>query len=402
MVFWVSVPQAAWSVDQAVETAIRIDPGVAAARKERDAAQAGRRGARALTNPSVLASPALGPINGTTEEFLFTQPLELNGARSARVRGAEATVQLAQLRWESAVRDVVVAVRSAMVELWRERSLRDLAQDDLAAADAMDRLVRTQVDLGSRPGVDTARSGLEKVRATQRLALATGRLKAAQVRLASLLGQPFDGALPPMPEPSPIAKLPDLTQALRLAILARVDVRLAEADQRLARSGLDAVRADGRLDIAPQWRAQQLFSRQPRANDMGFSVAIRVPLIDWGGQRSRLASERASVAAAEDRVSAVRLAVSAEVVAAHARLEAALAVFDAVEPARREADRLLESVQKGFEEGAMALPMVLEARKARRETLVEAVEARAEAVLARIAWERTVGVGTVSEKGVQL
>jgi len=393
LIAWVATADpSVLSVEQAVAMAVRSDPSVAAARKEWDAARWERRGARSLENPSILASPAIGSINGTTEELLVTQPLGVNGTRVARARSADAHVSQARWRWETAVRALAVSVRVAMVDVWRERSLRAWAREDLDGAESMERLVRTQVELGSRPGVETARAALERVRAAQRLASSEGRMRAAEARLSSLLGLPMGAPVPVVDAPPFPTVLPELARGIGDAD-RRAELGFARSQRDGVRFDLDGVRAEGRPDVAPQFRAQQIFTRAPRSNDYGFSVAIRLPLLDWGGQRARVAQGRASVGAADHRVDAVRREIAAEVTASHARLEAASRVWADVETALAESERLMVSVTKGFEEGAVALPAVIDARRARRETRIEAVEARAEIALASIAWDRATASG---------
>jgi len=334
LIAWVATADpSVLSVEQAVAMAVRLDPSVAAARKEWDAARWERRGARSLENPSILASPAIGSINGTTEELLVTQPLGANGTRVARARSADAHVSQARWRWETAVRALAASVRVAMVDVWRERTLRAWAREDLDGAESMERLVRTQVELGSRPGVETARAALERVRAAQRLASSEGRMRAAEARLSSLLGLPMGTPVPVVDAPPVPTVLPELARGI------------GDADRRA------------------------------------------------GGQRARVAQGRASVGAADHRVDAVRREIAAEVTASHARLEAASRVWGDVETALAESERLMVSVTKGFEEGAVALPAVIDARRARRETRIEAVEARAEFALASIAWDRATASG---------
>lgn len=387
-VFAVPAWQAPFTIDRAVETALRNHPRVAAARKDRDAAALGSRSAAALSNPHLLLSPAIGSINGTTEELLLTQPLEINGGRTARRRAASARETEAAHRLEGEIRSVVAEVKLAYVALWRERMLRELAvagRDDVAEIDA---LTRRQVELGSRAGVDATRSGLERVRAEQRVALAEGRLRAARTALAVAMGlDPLaDTGIPAAP-PDPV-ELPDLAVALALAQRARADVAAETALVEAARAENAAVRAEGLPDLAPQFRSQQVLTRRPTSRDYGFSVAIQWPVLDWGGRRARLAQGKAAIAAQEDRLTALRRTVSGEVAGAHARLAAAKAVLEGYGEAATGADRLLEAVRIGYREGSVPLPAVLDAQRVHRETMVERIEARAEAATAWIEFER--------------
>ena len=381
------VEQAPLTIDMAVESALRRHPALSAARKDRDAAVLGSRSAAALANPHLLLSPAIGSINGTTEELLLTQPLELNGSRTARRKLATARSTEAVRRLEAEARGVVALVKGKYIDLWRERMLLALAEasrDDLAAIDTA---TRRQVELGGRAGVDATRSGLERVRAEQRVVLARGRVKSAEAALSVAMG--LDATTQPGPLESPAVPTQglDLESALAGALAARGDLAAETALVDALRFENALVRTEGLPDLAPQFRSQQVLTRKPTTRDYGFSVAIQWPVLDWGGRRARLAQGDAQVAAQRDRVDALRRTVAEEVASAHARWVAAQAVLAGTEEAAAGADRLLEAVRIGHREGSLPLPTVLDAQRAHRETLAERIEAKSEAMAAWIALE---------------
>lgn len=88
------------SVEEAVRQAVQQNPRLVAAAQSIAASEAGLRSARSLANPTFFVSPSVPNTNGATEELLFTQPLELNGTRSARtgIARAQLTRALSTLR----------------------------------------------------------------------------------------------------------------------------------------------------------------------------------------------------------------------------------------------------------------------------------------------------------------
>ncbi len=376
------------TVDSAVQAALLHNPRVLAAKKEALAARLGIRSARALANPEFLVSPALGAINGTTEELLLTQPLEINGARAARTKQATAQAQGVSAHATAEVREVVALVRTAYVQLWRERQLLSVAKDSLENATTLDRIAQKQVELGSRPGIDLAQTGLEVARAGQQVTLAEGRVKSAEAALSTLLGLKPDAMVSVLELPRTKIELASLELATTQALAARTEITIEAATLESLRQDGALARAEGKPDIAPQLRAQQLVTRRATSKDYGFSVAIRLPLIDWGNRKSRIQQSEAAALAQSDRIEAARQQVRQEVAQAYARQSAAQSVLTSFGPALEQARKLLAASKVGFEEGKTALLSVLEAQRSYRATLADYAQAQADASLAQIEIER--------------
>lgn len=376
------------TIDQAVQLALRQNPRITAAKKEASAAQRGIRAAQALASPELTASPALGPLNGTTEELLLTQPLEINGSRAARTRQARAQAQGVSARTLAETREVVAEVKGAYVQLWRERELLAVARDSRENAAVLDRLAHKQVELGSRPGIDLVQTGLEVTRAQQQVTLAEGRVQSAEARLNASLGQKPEAPVATLDLPLNKIERASRETATTQALAARTEIAAEAAQFEALRQEGARVRAEGRPDIAPQFRAQQLFRRRPSSQDYGFSLALRLPLWDWGGRRGRLQQSEAATQAQADRIEAARQQVRQEVAQAYVRQSVAQKVLESFGAALEQAKTLLGASRVGFEEGKTALLSVLEAQRVYRAMWADYAQARADAVLAQIEIER--------------
>jgi cobalt-zinc-cadmium efflux system outer membrane protein len=154
------------SIDDAVRLAIRQNPRVSAAAREVVAARAGVRSARALANPDLVFTPAITP-GGSDEELLLSQPLELNGTRSARTGIASAQLRQAQAEATVELRSLVFDTKTAYQDLARARERQALALEVLQIAEEFDRITRRQVEIGTRPGIDQTQTEIEVVRARQ-------------------------------------------------------------------------------------------------------------------------------------------------------------------------------------------------------------------------------------------
>ena len=391
IVFVQDAPVPTLTLDAAVQSALSRHLRLAAARKEVEASKLSARSARARANPDILFSPALDQFNGTTEELLITQPLEINGTRAARTRGAMAQVKVAEASLSIDRREIAAGVKTAYVALWRERELQALAKSLSETAVTVNGLAQKQVELGSRPGIDLAQTGLEVTRVRQQETLALSRVKQAEAALSVAMGLPAEAQVPALELPVVKMELPTAEIAISGALAMRSEVTGETARRDALQQETALARAHGKPDIAPQFRSQYITFQTPKRSDYGFSVAIRLPMIDWGARKNKIQQFEAAALAQEDRIEQARQEIRREVVQALARLQGATAVLTSFAEALPQAEKLLKASQIGFEEGKTSVLAVLEAQRTYRATLTEYAEARAELSLAQTELDRAMG-----------
>jgi len=381
------------TAEQAVTTAIQNNLRLSATVREIDAAQRGVRSARALTNPEFLFSPGVTSINGTDEELLMQQPLELNGTRAARTGAAEA--RLRQSRAEALVelRNLIFATRSAYYELARAREQAALARDLLAFAETADRLARRQVELGTRPAIEQTQTGIEALRAQQQVTIAEAQAVTAQAALNTQMGRPPQTAIGPLaPLPTPAEPLP-AENAASQALAARAEIAAAEAVRDTLLQEARQLRAQGLPDLAPQFRAGGVVRR---FEQYGVGLAITIPL-DYGGRRERIRQMEETARAQEDRIAALRGQVLQEVEQALVQTRAAETVLRGYrQELLDQAKRLLDASRIGYEEGKTNLLALLEAQRTYRTVQSESIAAQVAYALARAELERATGAANAA------
>ncbi|WP_395144038.1 TolC family protein [Armatimonas sp.] len=391
LIFAQEVPAPSLTLETAVREALSHHRRLAAARKETDAARLAVRSAHARTNPEIYFAPALDQFNGTTEELLITQPLEINGTRTARTRGALAKLQVSHARLQTEQREVVGAVKTSYIQLWRERETQVLAKSLSETAQVVDRLAKKQVELGSRPGIDLAQTGLEVTRARQQETLALSRVRQAEAGLNGAMGRSPEAPLPAVELPTEKTEQITVEIAISGALTRRSEVSEETARREALRQETALARAEGKPDVAPQFRSQYVTFQTPKRSDYGFSVAVQLPLLDWGARRNKIQQTEAATLAQEDRIEQARQEIRREVVQALARLEGATAILASFTEALPQAQKLLKASQLGFEEGKTSVLAVLEAQRMYRTILTEYAQARAERALAQVELSRTMG-----------
>lgn len=391
-----AVPCAGWTqsplpftVNDAVTAAISANPRLRVTVQEIRAAQSGVRAAAALDNPTFYIAPALGNNNGTTEDLLFSQPLELNGTRSARRGVADAQRRVTEANALVELRTVVASVKSAYYELVRGQEQAALARALLESAQELDRLTRRQVELGSRPGIEQTQTGLEAARAAQQVILADSQVQVAQSALNTQMGRDPEtliGTLPPLTLPPAAPESPPLgTQALA----SRAELSAVRAAQDRFRQEARLARAQGRPDLAPQFRVQQFGTE-----NYGFSLAVSLPIFDHGSRRNRIRQADDSARAQEFRLTATQNEIRQQVAQALIKLRAAQTVARSYpQGVLDSAKKLLDGARKGFQTGAAGVTLlsVLEAQRTYRAVQSEYLNALVNAAQAQAELEQAVG-----------
>ncbi len=382
-----AVEAAPFTAEDAVTLAVKQNPRLSAAAREVTAAGLAVRSARALTNPEILFTPALTRA-GSDEELFIQQRLEINGTRTARAGVAQARLRQSQAEAVVALRDLVLETKSAYYELARARDLHAQARELLAIAEEFDRGARRQVEVGTRAGIDQVQTGIEVARARQQVALSEGQTARALATLNTLMGRDPAEPIGPLP---PLAFTPEAAPAeaaMAGALGARTEIAAGEAARDAFRQEARLARAEGRPDLAPQFRAESL----TRGGEAGVGIAVTLPLFDHGGRRNRVRQAEESARAGEERIVAARGQVRLEVTVALARLRAAETVIrEYQQGVLEQAKRLVSASRVGLQTGATTLAGVLEAQRTYRSVLAEYTNALVEHALARAGLERAVG-----------
>jgi outer membrane protein TolC len=374
------------TVDEAVGAALKQNPGLTAAAREVTAARAGASAAGALANLGITLAPSIAGPAGSDEELLVTQPLEVNGARGARRRGAEAELRVAQSQARTTARDLVRDVKQAYYELARAREVLELQQESVSTAEEFERIARRQVELGARPGIDLTQLQVEVARARQLRTQAEGNARLAAASLNTLMGRASDTPIGEVSLPASSAAASPASPTAETAVERRGEVAAQQARLEALEQQARSIRAEGRPDLAVQGRVES-FSDTPRVG--GLALSITLPLIDYGGRRNRLRQNQSLVESQAARVEATRRQVRLDVERSLIRLRTAQElVRQYTEGLLDQARRLAEAERTRFTTGAGSPLTVLEAQRTYRAVLSDyygALAAQAQA-LADLEW----------------
>ena len=385
------------TAEDAVTLAVKNNPRLSAAIRDVVAGQSGVRSARTLTNPNFIFAPGLTSISGSGDELLLSQPLELNGTRSARTGVANAQLRVTQAEAVVELRGLVASTKSAYYQLEQARELQIVAQEALQNAQEFDRITRLLVEGGRRPGIDLAQTGIEVGRAQQQVTLADAQVTVALAALNTFLGRPADTPIGPLTSLAPLPN--DLTDSslVQQALQNRAEIASVQATRDTFLQEARLARAEGRPDLAPQLRFGSLVRGVPNessGNGVGIGLGISLPIFDYGSRRNRIRQAEESARAQTDRITATQNQVQQEVTQAIARLRAAQAVAQNYQQGLLDQSRrLLEGSRKAFQEGAAGTSVltILEAQRTYRAVQTDYINALANQAQARAELERAAG-----------
>ena len=358
-----SAAPGALTLDQAIAEALKAEPGLAASRAERDAAQADRRQAAARPNPEMSfeqREQTGGPDRQTSIGVEF--PLDAF-RRGPRRDAAEAGAARADATLQDRERMLVAAVRTRYGEALEAARRLEVMDAVTGAARRTYDLLANRVTEGASPPLDRDLALVELRRLEGERALASGRASMALTALNVALGR----------TPSSPLTLGDSLESLVTGKAdastpsgdMRADVREAAADVEAARAGTRLAEQDRKPELSVfggYMRMDQGFpqiglspSGVPEPihgvfHNVSAGVTVSLPLFNRG-QGSVAAAKSREIVAAQVLASR-QLAAAGEIEGARVRLDAArraLAFYegDTRASARRNVDVVRETYSLG-------------------------------------------------------
>ncbi len=385
-----AAPPQAMTIEQAVQEALRNNPGLLAERLGIPVADAAVITAGLRPNPVLSASSdhldwlgtGFSAENGAgpTETALRVDfPFERGRKREYRVDTAGYARKIADARVADSIRRLRLDVTLACIDVLAAKAHLDLANDNLKSLEGIVQLNETRLKGGAIPPIELTRSRVAMLQfrsnvKTSELALATARIR-LQTLLGRAPGQPLDISDPlKMPLP-PTA--PSLDQIQTRAIAVRPDLQAARLDQARSQTELRLQLANGKVDYTAgaEYRRQQGINGT--GNSVGFFFSVPLPVFNRNqGEIARVTSEEVQI---EKQIEALQSQVSGEVAGAYREYETSRQLIGDIESdllgLSQEARDTTAYVYKA---GAGSLLDVLDAQRAFNETMSTYYDAEAD------------------------
>jgi cobalt-zinc-cadmium efflux system outer membrane protein len=391
---------AALRLADAQKAALERNPDLRIALSAVSAARAAIATADTAPNPmltvqamGISPSAGIGPgglrSKAVDSAIRIDQQFERGGKRALRVRNAQFLERAAREDASDVRRQLKLAVAQAYYDLLAAQEKRAILRDTLQLyGQTLDAAARRR-KAGDLAGADVARIEVDALRAANDAESAESGLLHAQETLALALGGLPDPRLLRAVDPWPDAADVDDGAALEAIVDARADVRAARARVRAAEEGVRLALSLQTRDVTVGVQAEHY--PQNGANGYGtgnsFGIAVQIPLYLRNTYQGEIRNAEAQLDSARETLEKARMAAKSEL--ALARDEARVAAV----ALRRYDNELLpaalrsaESAEYAFRNGAIGVMDVLDARRTRRATELEAASARAEHARALAAW----------------
>ncbi|MCZ7579496.1 MAG: TolC family protein [Fimbriimonadaceae bacterium] len=373
---------------------LTLEQAIASARAQRPAFEAARlRIVQAnLSRRALGAFPATRlfvgyssdqEVGGSDDDLFLAQPIDIFGRTSAARASGTAIV----MRAEAEFRAVSVEVQSQVVDAYIEAAASaELARTAASVQEGLERLyeaTRLRVEGGVAPGVQLTRVGLELEQAKLRSDRRQAELQANRQRLGTLIGKDYTlvsvQAVPELPiseanEAVLLSQRPDL-------LLLTADVRIAEADARIAR-----------LEGLPEFELQARRTPwQERDQRYGIRLQLSFPIFDYGRVRSETKAAETKAEAARKALADASKLASGELAAARIEMNAAKQQVGRYEALVSTAKDLVERLRPALTEQATTLIEVIDATRTLRDVEEALVEARQRLAQAQSRYLRAAG-----------
>lgn len=353
-----------------IEVAQARSPAVRAAELRVEAARGELRQSRAYPNPEFLVeaenfggSGQYRGVRSLETTVSIAQQLEVNGARTARLTGAQAALAVAERELDiarlDAVRDVTIAY-AALVKAARDA---DVERERARLAAEVVRATQDRMIAGRDPLVELRRAEVAQAHARISVDRAGRAIETARRALATAMGLPvidvsLDDAWFEAIGPAPLA-------ASGGPAATAPDIARLQAEVERNRAALAAERANALPN--PTVRGGIRNFQDTRDNAAVFSLSIPIPIP--GSNRGAIDRAGADLTRSEVEMQQATITLTATLADARLRLDLAWREADAIRrvilPAAREAYSL---AREGYSSGRFNLIETLDAQR----TLTEA------------------------------
>jgi outer membrane protein TolC len=345
--------------------------------------------------PGQSIPPKIGPVDVFDARLRATTPL-FDPAGLVRVRAARAAEQGTQADIGTAAQSSGSRAALAYVQAQRASATVAARREDVRLATELVTLAQAQLDRGVATALDVTRARTQLATAQGLLSVAQNQYDQALVNLNRAMGvdprTPVTLAEALGPQTASTSVPTDEAAALQAAVANRPELRSAEAQQRAAQLGTQAIQAERlpRLDLAADYGLSGL---NPHDAFPTYNIAVQVsaPLFDGFRREARQQQQELTAREAAVRAADVRQQVEAEVRAA------LLDVANGQDQQRIAAERLrlageeLSQAQERFANGLATNIEVINAQQNLLRAKDAVIDAQAASAAARVNLARATG-----------
>ena len=399
------VSETGTSFEQLTQIAIAQNKTLQAAREQLRQAEARLTQAGLRPNPSLDFSRSTDALLGGEGDsgfaVTFSQPIEIGGKRTKRIRRAEAELEVMKAEIADAERRLTGQLKEACLQ----------AIDVSARLSFFDRtrqlnrqtveVMNVRLAAGDASRLDSHLLQAENNRVEAQRLQAESRLIAAMLEIRRLAGIVPDASLSLRPLAPAAPAVRDEVGLVEIALSSRPDLQAARLREALAEAGVDLARSQA----VPNLTGSVRYAREPvvsrlasatqrrafdRENVLDFGISIPLPL--WNREQGNIREASSKVIQAKAERDALENSIRAEVVTASRRYQSASRTLDLIRTGVvNETQAGFTITQLAYRLGDMRLLDVLVQQRSLVDAQIAELTAEAEAAAAEAELELAVG-----------
>jgi cobalt-zinc-cadmium efflux system outer membrane protein len=303
--------------------------------------------------------------------------LERKAKREGRIEVAATERTLAQLGVKEVMRQVILNVQNAFVDVLQAKENVKVARDNARSLQGIVEINETKVRAGELAVVELDRSRVAALQYQTAVEQAQLQLEQAKLKLQLLIGRrqseetfDVDGAL----REDDIAVTADEIRSLARA--RRPDLLSIEQNQARSRRDLNLQLAYGKVDYTVGTEYTRQWTNYGSGNSLGFSFSVPLPV--YNKNQGEIARAQVSIQQADARLIAALASASTEIDAAFRQYTVSKRLLKNIENnllARAKSVR--ETTEYSYRRGEASLVEFLDAQRAFNDAMQSYIDARA-------------------------
>lgn len=375
------------SLSDSLDLALKANPDIAVAIREREAIDGVK--VQAATRPNPFVSTSIQDTRSATRQIYlqFNQEIELGDKRTARMEAADAFYSKADAELATKKAEIHANVVLAFYELLVAQERVTLAKSSVVVAESALDAASKRVKAGKSSPVEQTKSTVAAASAKIELVQAMTQLNNSRKRLSALWGdnapsfERATGEVATIPEISSLSNLQSLIDSAPSVKLAKLEIDARKAMTRIERS-----RAIPNITIS----AGVVNNQEIGLNQALFGLSIPIPVFDRNQGNVQEAASRTFKA--EGELIAVKNRIQTNLATQYERLNAARqATLSLQSDILPNAQSAFDAANRGFSLGKFNFLDVLDAQRTLYQAKSQYINALLEAHQSIAEIERTLG-----------
>lgn len=381
-----------FSLRQIVNIAAEQNPSINISKAREESATASIVTAKTYINPQIEigAGPSNyrapgGSGNNSNWGMSISQPIDFPSVRNARVKIAEANVQVASLGTELTLKDVRVRVKSAFYDVLQRQAVLELAEADRNLLKDIRERVKLRVDVGESPRYELIKADTESLAAERDYHAAVVRITESKAYLRGLLSSAI---------PEDYNVIGELPLASSLPGVDELRDKINDAPQ-LKQIRAAVQTSEANLKLQEQLRNPGLTLKAGVEQDPDlrqFRVGIAIPIPLWDQRKGPIAQAEAEIKEINAILTDREVTIKRDIESAYQRYLIAQQQVAAFENGLlTQAEAVLKVAEAAYRFGERGILDYLDAQRTKRVVRKDYLAARYEYINTMLEIERLLG-----------